>query len=270
MADRTDHQGTRTSMGRHTSTGDWLELVNPAGGTIKVLTAAHPRSRRLRLSVTTQGARVSYPAGTHPARVSAFLRQNADWLANKLEEMRLDAIKVPPLRVGHPTEMPWRGQTMRLDWGEAAYPHVQQRGHTLRLMLPRPHARALPIAHGLLASFLEDGMRADLSPWLMRYVPRLGLAPTALRVRPMKSMWGSLDTRNRIHLDLALALAPSAALRYVLIHELSHLRVRNHSPAFWRQVGELCPDYQAQRDWLRENGALLKAQIDRLIADLAD
>lgn len=257
-------------MGRQTPPGDWLELATPTGGTVKVFKAAHPRARRLRLTVTARGARLSYPSGTHPARVFAFLRQNVDWLESKLEEMRLDAIEVPPLKVGQPTQMPLRGEMLRLAWGEAAYPRVEQRGRTLRLMIPRPHTRALPIAHGLLAAFLEDSMRADLSRWIARYVPRLGLAPSAVRVRPMKSLWGSLDTRDRINLDLALALAPPDALRYVLVHELCHLKVRNHSPAFWLRVAGLCPDYQTQRDWLRENGAMLKAQMDRLIADVAD
>jgi predicted metal-dependent hydrolase len=113
-------------------------------------------------------------------------------------------------------------------------------------------------------------MRRDVSRWLATYVPLLGLAPTALKIRPMKSLWGSLDTRDRINLDLALALAPSAALRYVLVHELCHLKVRNHSARFWAQVASLYPDWQEQRDWLRVNGGMLKAELDRLVADVAD
>ena len=60
----------------------------------------------------------------------------------------------------------------------------------------------LVIARGLLASHLEALMRRDVSRWLAGYVPQLGLAPTALKIRPMKSLWGSLDTRDRINLDL--------------------------------------------------------------------
>lgn len=257
-------------MGRQPNPADWLEMSTSSGVTIKVLKAAHPRARRLRLTVTPSGARVSYPRGTHPTQVFAFLRQNADWLERKLDEMRADAVTEPPLRVGRSTQMPLRGETVRLTWGEGAYPRIEQRGRTLRLIVPRPHTRALPIAHGLLATFLEQNMRRDLSRWLPRYVPRLGLAPTSLRIRSLKSLWGSLDARDRINLDLALALAPPDALRYVLVHELCHLRVRNHSPAFWRQVAQLYPDWRTQRDWLRLNGARLKIQIERLIADVTD
>jgi predicted metal-dependent hydrolase len=247
--------------------GDWLELPTSGGNTIKVRKAAHPQARRLRLTVTARGARVSYPRGTHPARVSAFLRENVGWLERKLREMHISPSEAPALRVGKPTCMPLRGEMVHVIWAEGSWPRVEQRGQTVCLIVPRPHTRALPIAHGLLAAFLEDHMRADVARWLARYVPRLGLAPTAIRVRPLKSLWGSLDTRNRINLDLALALAPPAALRYVLIHELCHLKVRNHSPAFWRRVAELSPDYAKQRDWLREHGTRLKVQIERLVAD---
>ena len=79
-----------------------------------------------------------------------------------------------------------------------------------------------------------------------------------------------LDTRDRINLDLALALAPPAALRYVLVHELCHLKVRNHSPKFWHWVESILPEHKEQRTWLRAHGSALKAQLDRLIADVAD
>jgi predicted metal-dependent hydrolase len=52
----------------------------------------------------------------------------------------------------------------------------------------------------------------------------------------------------------------------VLVHEMCHLKVRSHSPRFWIRVASLMPGYQEQRDWLREHGAILKAEMDRLIA----
>ncbi|MBB6188887.1 YgjP-like metallopeptidase domain-containing protein [Rhodanobacter sp. MP7CTX1] len=250
--------------------GDWLELATISGNTIMVLKAAHPRARRLRLTVTAKGARVSYPQGTHPAQVNAFLRSHAEWLEQKLDELNLILKPLPPLRVGYSTDIPLRGETVTLDWAEGPYPRIEPGDVGLTLVIPRPHSRALPIARGLLASHLEAMMRRDVSRWLAGYVPQLGLAPTALKIRPMKSLWGSLDTRDRINLDLALALAPPAALRYVLVHELCHLKVRSHAPRFWAQVENLFPDWREQRDWLRLNGATLKAELDRLVGDVAD
>lgn len=244
---------------------DWLELATSRGHTIRVLKAVHPRARRLRLSVTPGGARLSYPSGTHPAQVFAFLHEHADWLETKLKEMGAGKRRPPALKPGVPTLIPLRGASVRLIWEAAEFPKAQLLGDELRLSLPRPFSRGLPLARNLLLGFLETEIRRDLARWLSGYVEHLGRAPTGIRIKPLKSLWGSLDSRDRITLDLALALAPRAALRYVFVHELCHLRVRNHSARFWNKVGELMPDYQKQRDWLRVNGGTIKLEIERLV-----
>jgi len=244
----------------------YLELSTPTGETIKVLKQAHPRARRLRLTVTSHGARLSYPEGTHPAQVFAFLRKNADWLERKLDQLQLDGAGPPPLKPGAPTLIPLRGETTRLSWREGAYPRIELEGERLVLTLPHSHTqRALPAARALLRSYLEAQIRRDVSRLVARYTAELNAAPTAVRVKPLKSLWGSLDTRDRVTLDLALALAPPAALKYVVIHELCHLRIRNHSPRFWALVGQLYPEWKEQRDWLRDKGHALKAELARLI-----
>lgn len=250
--------------------GDWLELVTTGGSTIRVLKAAHPRARQLRLTVTPNGARVSYPRGMRSGQVFAFLRSQTTWLEQKLDELNVVGKPLRALRVGHPTEFTLRGESVALLWAEGPYPRVEAHEGDVTLIIPRPNSRALPIARGLLAMHLESLIRRDVSRWLALYVPQLGLAPTALRIRSMKSLWGSLDTRDRINLDLALALAPTAALRYVLVHELCHLKERNHSARFWSQVEKLLPGWREQRNWLRQHGAPLKFELDRLVADMAD
>lgn len=142
--------------------------------------------------------------------------------------------------------------------------HRPQR-RSLGDFLPQPRRRALEAARGLLHSFLEAQVRRDVSRGLARYCPLLNASPTGIKVQALKSLWGSLDTRDCVRLDLALALAPPAALRYVLVHELCHLRIRSHSPRFWALVESLYPDWREQRDWLRVNGQALKAELSRLI-----
>jgi predicted metal-dependent hydrolase len=245
---------------------NYLELATQDGDTIKVLRSAHPRARRLRLTVTSGGARVSYPHGTHPAQVFAFLRKHANWLERKLGELKFDQSGPPPLKPGTPTLIPLRGETTRLQWRDGVYPQVEVQGDRLILSLPKPHNKqTLPAARSLLQSYLQAQIRRDVSRYLARYTGELGRAPTGVRVKPLKSLWGSLDTQDRVTLDLALALAPLDALRYVVVHELCHLRIRDHSPRFWALVGSLYPDWQAQRDWLKVSGFALKAELSRLI-----
>ena len=109
---------------------DYLELATAAGDKIKVLRKSHPRARRLRLTVTSGGARVTYPEGTHPAQVVAFLRKHGEWLERKLDELSLGSAP-PVLKVGAATVMPLRGETTRLSWRDGAYPHIELNGDRL-------------------------------------------------------------------------------------------------------------------------------------------
>lgn len=250
------------------SENSYLELPTPTGKLIKVRRLCHPRARRMRLTVTSGGARVTYPVGTHPASIAAFLRQHGEWLERKLGELKLGD-QPEPLKPGVTTLFPLRGEPTRLSWREGAYPRIEHTPNRLVVVMPKAHRREQDAARGLLKSWLDAQLRKDVSRWLGRYVPLLGLAPTALRVRPMKSLWGSLDTRDRVTLDLALALAPPAVLKYVLVHELCHLRVRSHSPRFWKLVESFLPHWREQRDWLRINGQSIKCELDRLVNERA-
>ena len=59
-------------------------------------------------------------------------------------------------------------------------------------------------------------------------------------------------------------MAPPPVLSYVAAHEVAHLVEMNHSPAFWRLVQDLMPDYRTPRGWLRQNGTGLHAiRFDR-------
>ncbi len=242
----------------------YLEVPTTTGEVIRVLRKSHPQARRLRLTITSGGARVTCPKGTHSTQVLAFLRQHGDWLAQKLDELRL-VTPLPALQLGTTVVIPLRGESVRLCWREGPFPRIELIGDRLRLTLPQPHRRALETARGLLHSHLEAQLRKDVSRWLALYCPRIGIAPTVVRVRALKTLWGSLDTRDRVNLDLALALAPPAALRYVLVHELCHLRIRNHSPRYWALVESILPRWKDQREWLRINGQALKAELARLI-----
>lgn len=240
------------------------------GGTIAVRHASHPRALRIRLTVGANGARVSYPRGTPLARVNAFIQSKGPWLERTVARLGLDE-RSPGLRAGVKANISLRGQIVPLHWHIADRAAVQLDEWGVHVHMPAPHDDvALLGARGLLRAFLEAQLRGDVQQWLPDCCASLGHRPQAIRVRILKSMWGSLDARDRMTLDLSLALAPPAVLRYVVVHELCHLIERNHSTAFWRHVGSLDTDWRSHRTWLRSNGQAMKQQLDQLLGSASE
>ena len=79
--------------------------------------------------------------------------------------------------------------------------------------------------------------------------------PKRLAVRDTTSRWGSCSSTGTVSFSYRLAFAPPEIMRYVIMHELAHLRHMDHSPKFWRAVSELYgPGVERAKLWLSKNG----------------
>lgn len=81
----------------------------------------------------------------------------------------------------------------------------------------------------------------------------------SIRIKEMTSRWGSCSSSGCINLSFYLLFAPEEVLDYVIIHELAHIRVRNHGGEFWNLVGSAMPDYLEKRKWLNKNASKISA-----------
>jgi|GEM_PF-2475985 len=83
---------------------------------------------------------------------------------------------------------------------------------------------------------------------------KTGLKADRWRFRPMRSRWGSASSERAVTLNTLLLMAPEIVSAYVILHELTHFRIPDHSSAFWAAVGKEMADYSLHRRWLREKG----------------
>ena len=99
--------------------------------------------------------------------------------------------------------------------------------------------------------------REELEPRLRDLAAAHDLAPGRVSIRNQRSRWGSCARDGNIALNYRLVQMPEAIRDYVLLHELMHLRQQNHSPRFWRLVGQACPGFKDAERWLRIQGKAL-------------
>lgn len=207
--------------------------------------SALARAVSLRIDPTTGGALLVLPPHVSEAKGLAFARSKADWLLTRLAALPRAVSFQPgeslPLR-GVPHLLAAAPQARRGVWAEGGTIWVSGQ--------PEYFARRL-------GDWLKREAQTDLAAHVTPMAERLDRPVTRITVRDTKSRWGSCTSRGHLAFSWRLIFAPADVLAYVAAHEVAHLVEMNHSPAFWRIVGQLSPQWKKHRQWLKQHGAEL-------------
>lgn len=89
------------------------------------------------------------------------------------------------------------------------------------------------------------------------YATKHGFQYKQVKITSARTRWGSCNSRATLSFSWRLVMAPMPVIDYVVIHELVHLQVKNHSKKSWGRVGVIMPDYEQKIEWVEKNGYLL-------------
>ena len=216
------------------------------------------RRRTIGFMIGPDGLVVRAPRWTPLHEVDAALQAKAGWITRKLGETR---------------ERQVRREDARIEWRDGAtFPYL---GGTIAVVLDPSHAFAEAGAHleplecrlyvALPHSASPQQLRDSVQAWLMRqaqthfkqrlehFAPLLQVQWKSLRLSNAGTRWGSAKSDGSIRLNWRLMHYTPAVVDYVVAHELSHLRVMDHSPRFWQTVESVLPDYAHVRKQLKDD-----------------
>jgi len=87
-----------------------------------------------------------------------------------------------------------------------------------------------------------------------QFAARAGIECPPVLIRDQQKRWGSCSSKGELRFNWRIIMAPMSLVDYVVAHEVCHLKVRDHSPAFWKLLGTILPDYETRRERLRVKG----------------
>jgi predicted metal-dependent hydrolase len=103
-------------------------------------------------------------------------------------------------------------------------------------------------------NFYSERAEEEVEKILRSYSKKLGVALPVFKVKYQKRRWGSCSADNVLRINFQLIMAPPRQFEYVVVHELCHVKEKNHSARFWKLVRELMPDYEEYRSSLKKDG----------------
>lgn len=209
----------------------------------------HASLRARRLSLRVDAARgivvLVLPPRAGMRSATAFLKSNVGWIERQLAAVPAGA----PLSDGQTFSIMDRRLRIRHD--PAARAGVR---HEDDLLIVSGDAAHVPRR---VRDWIKDQARRHLGETARQYAARLDKTVKKIVIRDTRTRWGSCSRDGVVSLSWRLVLAPTHVARYVVAHEVAHLKHMNHGPAFWRTVDQLIDDAKVARRWLRANGLAL-------------
>ena len=224
------------------------------------------KRRTIGMVIGPDGLEVRAPRWVTLGEVESTLHEKADWIVRKLVEMQ---------------EQQRRLGEARIQWCDGVV--LRYLGASLQVVLDSsaalkknsaqletsgnvdPKAKTLYVLRiGLPTNASPEQIRDATQAWLMRrakelfaerlnhFAPQLGVAWKRLSLSSASTRWGTASADGAIRLNWRLIHHKLEVIDYVVAHELSHLRVMDHSPQFWDTVKSVMPDYPARRRVLRD------------------
>jgi len=119
-----------------------------------------------------------------------------------------------------------------------------------RFLIPKKEGQS---ARSLLIGWYKNKSLQKVNQRLPRYTAKLSVKPVSVKITNAYKRWGSCSAKGALNFSWRLSMLPLVVIDYIIIHELCHLEVKNHSHKFWNKVYSIMADYQKHKLWLKRN-----------------
>ena len=218
------------------------------------------RKKTIEITLNPQdGVVVKVPSRTSRQEIDGIVRQRADWILRKASA---NILRPTPRRFLSGETLPYLGRTLSIVSEAACGKRVSVRLEDDALHIGAPshlnEQERVDAVHAAVERWYRARAASCLPKMVERWRPAVTrYAVTRVLIRGQRKRWGSCSSDGSIRLNWRIMMAAPALIEYVVVHELAHLNVMNHSPRYWKQVERAMPDYRARRKRLNDVGVQL-------------
>ena len=180
--------------------------------------------------------------------IQQTIDKHARWILTHEQKALENSLKSPPRKYLHGEKFLYLGQEHELIESDNISKPLEFDGTHFIL-----GARYIKNAREVFHQWYKKEAIRILNERIKLYTKRMGIDYSNLRITNAERRWGSCSPNGHICFSLRLVMVPLPVIDYIVVHELVHIREKNHSSRFWDAVKAVVPDYKDHKVWLRKN-----------------
>lgn len=213
----------------------------------------YKKKKSISISIDVEGnVKVSVPNNTSKDTIERVIKSKSEWISRKIKEINsreeLEANTIMYLGKKYSIEIieqPFLKRNFVAFFYDKFVVNVIAKENAMKV----------------LEEYLKRETLRIVEEKVMRYKVLFNIIPKEIKVKKLKSRWGSCSYDNVLVFNSKLIMFRNEAIDYVVIHELCHMIHKNHSKDYWALVKNIMPNYEEEHKYLRENSHLANIKL---------
>lgn len=216
-------------------------------------TVIKSKRKTLTLSFDEKGKLiVKSPLYVTKRQIERVISEKEKWILSTKEKLNDSLKKYPPLSFKEGDFLLVGGEKYVLIFTEASVKGVYLIKEENKIIVPQN----VKNVKNTVKNFYKNLAKKTITKRLNSLSIQFGENYKSVSFNFAKTRWGSCGN-GTLNFNVALICCPEFVSDYVIIHELCHLKIKNHKKEFWQMVEKYCPDYKKAENYLKENKAII-------------
>ena len=229
-----------------------MNSVTFGNSKIKYRVKKTPRRKTSQIMVDRVGVQVISPSKKSVKQIENLVRTHSKWIYKK--QLLVKREKRVEITFENGSRLPYLGKNYLLEIKKS-------KSESFRFNNGKFLIRLNKISKSKIRKLYQEWSKKNAFPVLeksvKKYSRKIGIKTGKIILKNHKNRWGSVSKNGTLNFNKNLLRAPPKIIDYVTAHELCHLKIPNHSAAYWRLLEKVLPDYEDKKEWLKVNRTLL-------------
>jgi hypothetical protein len=210
------------------------------------------RIKTSQIAIDKNGVVVRIPNTKSIAETKLMVLQKAQWIFKKQLHYKNQIPQIPPITFKKYSTIPFKGKNYPFEVVSGGNVGVKLVKNTIQFHITQKR-HTIPQLQQMYQEWLVNKARTYLGNIITKHHSIAG-KPLKITIKNLRGQWGSTRNNGEVILNANLMKAPAPVIEYVVIHELCHLKIKEHDQKFWNMLSKHSPKYQEHTKWLEVNG----------------